>query len=250
MTTLHEEHRGRVALLTLDDPQRRNALTQPLVEAIVDAFDRLEADDATGAVVITGAGPAFCSGADTSHLGRLKQGDAADRHGIVDVYTGFLRVRASSLPTIAAVNGPAVGAGFNLALACDLRLAGASARFDPRFLKIGIHPGGGHLWLLERLVGPQTAAALTLFGAALDGPAAVTRGLAWSCHPDQELVDAAVALASEAGERAKPLAARAKDTLRHAAWHDSFDAAVAMEVEHQTWSMGQQFFRPTGGEQR
>ena len=80
------------------------------------------------------------------------------------IYEGFLRVLRSPLPTIAAVNGPAVGAGMNLALACDVRLAGASARFDTRFVKIGLHPGGGHVWMLERAVGPQAAAAMVLFG--------------------------------------------------------------------------------------
>ena len=75
----------------------------------------------------------------------------------------------SPLPTVAAVNGPAVGAGMNLALACDVRIAGASARFDTRFLRIGLHPGGGHAWMLDRAVGPQAAAAMVLFGARLDG---------------------------------------------------------------------------------
>src|SRR5437870_4627619 len=96
---LHAETRGRVALLTLDDPERRNALTGPLVTEIVDAFDRIEADDDIGAVVITGASPAFCSGADTSTLGRLSsdESDDAERGTVVNVYEGFLRVLRSPL---------------------------------------------------------------------------------------------------------------------------------------------------------
>jgi enoyl-CoA hydratase len=246
MGQLHVDHHDRVAVLTIDDPERRNALTQPVVDAIVETFNRLEADDSCGAVVLTGAPPAFCSGADTSSLGALAAGSGDERKSIVSVYDGFLRVRASSLPTVAAVNGPAVGAGFNLALACDIRLAGESARFDPKFLSIGIHPGGGHLWLLERLVGPQTASALTLFAESADGRRAVELGLAWSVHSDGELLDAAIAAAGRAAARPKELAARAKDTLRQAAWQPDFDTAVATEVAHQTWSMGQSFFRPKG----
>ena len=111
------------------------------------------------------------------------------------IYEGFLRVLRSSLPTVAAVNGPAVGAGLNLALACDVRLAGMSARFDTRFLRIGLHPGGGHAWMLDRAVGPQAAAAMVLFGEALDGARAAEVGLAWACHPDDELLERSIAFA-------------------------------------------------------
>lgn len=242
--TLHVETRGRVALLTLDDAERRNALTGPLVADIVATFERCEADDAIGAVVITGTPPAFCSGADTSTLGRFASddSDATERGTVVNVYEGFLRVLRSSLPTVAAVNGPAVGAGFNLALACDVRIAAQSARFDARFLRIGIHPGGGHLWLLERAIGPQAAAAVTLFGQPLDGEAAASRGLAWSCVADGDLIDTAVALAARAAEAPKELVAAAKSTLREAPWQPSFDAAIATELERQTWSFAQGWF--------
>ncbi|HEY3831720.1 MAG TPA: enoyl-CoA hydratase-related protein [Acidimicrobiia bacterium] len=233
-----------VALLTLDDEKRRNALSAELVGEIVAAFDALEADDEVHAVVITGSGTVFCAGGDTSALARYASGDSSseERGDIAQVYEGFLRVHRSTLPTIAAVNGPAVGAGLNLALACDVRMASASARFDARFLRIGLHPGGGHLWLLERAVGPQTALAMTLFGAVLSSDEAATRGLAWSVHPDAELVDAAVALAGRAGKVPKSLAARAKDTLRLAPWQPDFDAAVRSELVHQTWSFGQGWF--------
>src|SRR5436305_12739676 len=203
-----------VALLTLDDEKRRNALSRELVGEIVAAFDELEADDNVHAVVITGAGPVFCAGGDTSALARMASGESTseERGDIAQVYEGFLRVHRSSLPTIAAVNGAAVGAGMNLALACDVRMAAASARFDARFVRIGIHPGGGHLWLLERAVGPQTALAMTLFGAVLGADDAVTQGLAWRAFPDGDLVTEAVALASRSGGVPKELLLRAKDT--------------------------------------
>lgn len=244
MVPLFVERRDRVAVLALSDPDRRNALTLPLVADIVAAFDMLEGDDAVGAVVITGDGAAFCSGADVSALAAMASEHASDddRHRVTAVYRGFLRVLESNLPTVAAVNGPAVGAGFNLALACDVRMVGESARLDARFLRIGLHPGGGHLWLLERAVGPQAAAAITLFGNALSGDDAVRRGLAWSCHPDTELLDAAVAFAARAAEVPKPLMARTKHTLRASPWQPDFESAVATELEHQTWSFSQGWF--------
>src|SRR6478752_1591585 len=150
------DHHERVAVVTLVDRERRNAMTAGMVAEIVATFDELEADDGIGAVVITGEPPAFCAGADVAALGSLStQRDDGERRQVSSIYEGFLRVLRSTLPTVAAVNGPAVGAGLNLALACDVRLAGTSARFDTRFLRIGLHPGGGHTWMLDRAVGPQ-----------------------------------------------------------------------------------------------
>jgi enoyl-CoA hydratase len=233
-----------VAVMTLADPKRRNAMTAAMVEEIVAAFDQVEASDDVRAVVVTGEPPAFCSGADVSSLGALAGGEASARGSVVSIYDGFLRVLHSPLPTIAAVNGAAVGAGMNLALACDVRLAGVSARFDARFLKIGLHPGGGHAWMLERAVGPQAAAAIVLFGEAVDGPRAAEIGLAWRCHEDDDLLPAATAFAARAARVPKPLAARAKATLRQAPWQPNFESALATEVEHQTWSLGQGWFNP------
>jgi enoyl-CoA hydratase len=237
------ERRDAVAVVRLVDRERRNALSLPMVAGIVAAFDELERDDSIGAAVVTGEPPAFCSGADVSSLGRLaRTDDAAERGSIVTVYDAFLRVLRSPLPTVAAVNGPAVGAGFNLALACDLRLVGPAARFDSRFLRIGLHPGGGHLWMLERVVGPQAAAACVLFGERIDATRALELGLAWSSHPDDELLDAAVALAARAASVPKPLAGRTKASLRAVAWQPDFEAAVATELEAQTWSLAEGFF--------
>jgi enoyl-CoA hydratase len=241
--TVELERREGVAVVRLVDRERRNALSLAMVAAIVAAFDELERDDTIGAVVVTGEPPAFCAGADTTSLGRLAStDDAAERGSIVTVYDAFLRVLHSPLPTIAAVDGPAVGAGFNLALACDLRLVGPTARFDSRFLRIGLHPGGGHLWMLERAVGPQAAAACVLFGERIDAARAIEIGLAWSTHDAGELLDAAVALASQAAAAPKPLVARTKASLSRAPWQPDFDAAIATELEAQTWSLAEGFF--------
>ena len=245
MDHIRVDRHDTVALLTLVDTERRNAMTAPMVNEIVASFDALEADGTTHAVVVTGEPPAFCSGADVSSLGALAQaGSETERRSVTNIYEGFLRVLRSPLPTIAAVNGPAVGAGFNLALACDVRLAGQSARFDTRFLKIGLHPGGGHTWLLERAIGPQNAAALVLLGVAVDGQRAAEIGLAWACHPDAELVEAAIELAAGAARAPIELLGAAKASLREMPWQPDFEAAVATEVTRQAWSLGQGWFRP------
>lgn len=221
------------ALLTLNDPDRRNILSAALVDRIVDTFDTLEANPAVTAVVITGAGRTFCAGADLGDLLAAADGDAS---GVKRVYEGFLRVARSPLPTVAAVNGPAVGAGLNLALACDVRIAAASAWFDTRFLKIGLHPGGGHTWMLQRLVGPQTAAAMVLFGERMDGTASVAAGLAYRCVPDAELLDTARALAAGAADVEPELLRRTKQSLG-AALGRTHGEAVTDETQEQLWSL-------------
>jgi enoyl-CoA hydratase len=242
MQHVRTERHDAVAVVTLVDIERRNAMSAPMVGEIVQTFDDLEADERVGAVVVTGAPPAFCSGADLGSLGSLSRAADDERGRITTIYDGFLRVLHSPLPTVAAVNGPAVGAGMNLALACDVRIASTSARFDPRFVKIGLHPGGGHTWMLERIVGPQTAAAMVLFGEAVDGARAAALGLAWSCTDDDALVDAAVAFASRAAKVPRALTARTKATLHAVPFQPDFAGALATEIEAQTWSLGQGWF--------
>ncbi|MGH9185121.1 MAG: enoyl-CoA hydratase [Acidimicrobiales bacterium] len=236
MGLIRTEQRDRVAVVTLDDPDRRNALTLPMVEEIVDTFDRLEADEGVGAVVVTGAPPAFCAGADLSHLG------SSHREGLLSIYDGFLRVGRSPLPTVAAVNGAAVGAGVNLALVCDVRLAGARARFDTRFLQLGLHPGGGHTWMFRRIAGPQTTAAAVLFGEVLDAAEAERVGLVWRRIDDDQLLDAAVELAARAAAGPRQLVAEMKRTLADVASIETHEAAVQRELDPQVWSLGQPAF--------
>jgi enoyl-CoA hydratase len=241
IVSLSIDRRDRVCVLTLDDPERRNALSLDLVEAITDAIAAAEADDEIGALVITGAPPAFCSGADTSSLSAMGADGGKDAGGVQRIYDGFLAVRACTLPTVAAVNGPAVGAGFNLALCCDVRIAGTAARFDSRFARIGLHPGGGHTWMLERSVGPQAAAALALFGDRIDGDRAVEIGLAWKCVKDKALLDEAVEFAARAADVPRELSRDLKTTLREAAWMPDFESSVAVEFERQQRSFRQTF---------
>ena len=151
-----------VAQLTLNDPGKRNAVNQTMNDEICAALDELEPDPAIGALVVTGAGKGFCAGADLDDL------LAAESTGITRIYEGFLRVAHSPLATVAAVNGAAVGAGMNMVLACDIVLAGRRwARFDSRFLQIGLHPGGGHTWRLKHATDRTTTMAMVIFGEVL-----------------------------------------------------------------------------------
>jgi enoyl-CoA hydratase len=230
-----------VATVSLADPDRRNALTMPMVTEIVDTFDHLEADPAVGSVVVTGEGAAFCAGADLSHLSSSSDGGADS--GLRSIYEGFLRIGRSPLPTIAAVNGAAVGAGMNLALVCDVRLAAHRARFDTRFLQLGLHPGGGHTWMFRRIAGPQAVAATVLFGEVLDGAEAERVGLVWRCVPDDELLAAAQAMAERAASAPRELAARTKATIADMAGIADHPAAVDRELIPQVWSLEQPAFR-------
>jgi enoyl-CoA hydratase len=236
MPTVHVQVDGHVATVSLDDPDRRNALTVDLVEEIVATFDAIEQGDTVGAVVVTGTPPAFCAGADLSDLGSSRE------KSLRRIYEGFLRVGQSRLPTIAAVNGPAVGAGMNLALVCDIRIAGRSARFDSRFLNLGIHPGGGHTWMLQRAVGPQAAALMVLAGEVVDGQEAARIGLAWKCVDDAQLLAEAQAIAQRAGSVPVELSRRTKRTLQEVASFDTHDEAVEYELEQQVWSIDQPAF--------
>lgn len=236
MAHLHIERVGGVAVLTLDDPERRNALSMSLCAAVVDAVEVLEADPSVGALVVTGAGPAFCAGADLTQLGESR------RDGLLSIYEGFLRIARSPIPSIAAVNGAAVGAGMNLALACDLCLAARSARFDTRFLDLGIHPGGGHTWMFQRATGTQATVAAVVFGQVLDGSEAERVGLVWRCVENDVLLETALEIASRAASFPRELTQRTLRTIRDVAGLDDHDAAVERELVDQLWSMDQPAF--------
>ena len=238
--TIRSEIVDGVGVVTLDAPARRNAFDLAMCDEVCAAVDALEADPSVGALVVTGAGTAFCAGADLSHLGGAHGG--SDRDGLLAVYEGFLRFARSPLPTIAAVNGAAVGAGMNLALACDVRLAGESARFDTRFLQLGIHPGGGHTWMMRNIVGPQATAATVLFGEVLSGADAERAGLAWRCVPDDELLPTALQLAGRAAAAPPELVERIKTTIGDMGRITDHNEAVERELGDQVWSIGQPAF--------
>ncbi len=226
----------RVATLTLNNPAERNTLTSPMVAEIIAAMDEIEPDDGVGAIVVTGTAPAFCAGA---NLGNLAE---SSEQSLGSIYEGFLRIARSPLPTLAAVNGAAVGAGMNLALGCDVRLAARRAKFDTRFLHIGIHPGGGHTWMLRRIAGPQSTMAAVIFGEVMDGAEAERVGLVHRCVDDDQLLQAAQAMAARAASAPRELAIITKRTIQEMADVHTHPAAVQQELDPQVWSTRQPWF--------
>lgn len=226
-----------IATLTLNNPQERNSMTADMVAEIVTAMDAAESDPNVRVVIVTGTAPAFCAGA---NLGNLAE---ATRESLLGIYEGFLRVARSPLPTIAAVNGAAVGAGMNLALGCDVRIAAKSAKFDSRFVQLGLHPGGGNTWMQLRIAGLQTAMASVAFGEVLDGEAALRAGLVWKCVDDDALMATAREFAAKAAAAPKELLVSIKKTVIDIGAVATHTEAVEFELGPQVWSTRQPWFR-------
>jgi enoyl-CoA hydratase len=175
---LLDAHDDGVRVVTLNDPDRRNALSPQLQRELGDAVATIAADEASRVLVVTGQGPGFCAGADLPAVfGELDRHVADIRADLRGVYSSFLRVRDLPIPTIAAVQGSAVGAGVNLAMACDVRIAGPKAAFGVTFSKLGIHPGGGCTFFLTQALGRQRALSLILDGGTLTAAEALAVGL-------------------------------------------------------------------------
>lgn len=167
-----------VRILTLNDPDRRNALSPALQSELGAAVDVVRTDPSARVLVVAGNGPAFSAGADLPALfGNVDREIADIRAGLHAIYDSFLRVRRLEIPTIAVVHGAAVGAGVNLAMSCDVRIAGPRARFGITFTKLGLHPGGGCTYFLTQALGRQRALALILDGGTLDADEALRLGL-------------------------------------------------------------------------
>lgn len=167
-----------VRILTLNDPDRRNALSPALQSELSSVVDAVRTDPSARVLVVVGNGPAFSAGADLPALfGNVDREIAEIRTGLRAIYDSFLRVRRLEIPTIAVVHGAAVGAGVNLAMSCDVRIAGPRARFGITFTKLGLHPGGGCTYFLTQALGRQRALALILDGGTLDADEALRLGL-------------------------------------------------------------------------
>ena len=207
-----------VATLTLNRPDRLNALSTQITDDLLEALPRLAADAAVGAIVLTGAGRAFCAGGDVKRMAA----ETAPRSSEEDVARLRSRMEVSRLlheipkPTIAMVNGPAVAGGLALALACDLRIAAASAKLGDTSGKFGLLPDEGGAWLFPRAMGLDRALKMTLLGEVYDAETAQRLGLVTETVPDAELAARTLALATALAARA-PLAVRlAKSMLRRA----------------------------------
>ena len=226
-----------IGRIRLADPAHRNALSQQLSDELAAAVAWTLAEGAR-VIVLSAEPPVFCAG---GSLDALISRDVP----LTEMYHGFLALAAAAVPTIAVVGGPAIGAGVNLPLACDVVLVSPNATFDPRFLDVGIHPGGGHLWRLARRVGVQGVNALVLCGDVLTGPEAVEHGLAWRCVPDDELDGLATRFAQRVASRSDALVRRTKASVAASVGLARVDDAMAIELEAQQWSVEQPEFEAT-----
>jgi enoyl-CoA hydratase/carnithine racemase len=189
------EHDGDLAVVTMDDPDRRNALGSAGARAVADTI--ADASKSARAIILTGSGPAFCAGGD---LAELDEWSTRERESIGSTLYGSFQsmirtIRASDAVVIAAVNGAAVGAGMDLALACDLRVAAESARFGQVWVRLGVIPGTGGAWLTPFIVGPTRAAEMLLTGDLVAARDAFEIGLVNRVVPDTTLMNEARELA-------------------------------------------------------
>jgi enoyl-CoA hydratase len=244
------DRRGGIAVITLRAPERRNALSLAMADAMVAACEEIDADESIGAVVVAGEGAYFCAGGDRAQLAATGK-DPAEPGMYRDlgrVYAAFARVGELEPPTIAAVRGGAVGAGLNLALATDLRVVAEDARLASGFLPIGIHPGGGHGALLTRATGRETANAMQLFGVALTGVEAVEHGLAWRAVPADDVEATAMDLAQVPASDPE-LARRTARSMRTVAGPPAVSWPAALDIERasQMWSLRRRELRDGSG---
>ena len=229
-----------VAVVTLNAPQRRNALTPPMARDLIAVFDEVDAREEVGALVVRGVGRSFCAGGDVQTLLEAGRDPAAPETytAMGAIYDCFYRLGQVEVPTIAAVRGSAVGAGMNMLLAADLRIVARDVRLICGFLKRGLHPGGGHFVLLSRLVGREAAAAMALFGEQVDGERAVQLGLAWETVDDAAVEDRAMELAARlAADPALARAAVGSFRIETGPPHVSWAVATQFERPAQMWSM-------------
>jgi enoyl-CoA hydratase len=228
---------GGVGQIRLADPAHRNALSKRLSDELAAAVHWTLDHDAR-AIVLSAEPPVFCAGGSLDGL-------INPEGPLSETYKGFLALAAAPVPTIAAVAGPAIGAGVNLPLACDVIVVSSGATFDPRFLDVGIHPGGGHLWRLARRIGVQGVNALVLCGDVLTGPEAVEYGLAWRCVPDGEVEELAMRYAERAAGRSVELVRRTKKSIAATVGLADVEEAMEIELAAQQWSMEQPDFTAT-----
>ena len=226
---------GSVRTLTFNRPAALNAFTTSMMSVLRKALEIAADDKSVRCVVLTGAGRGFCAGQDLSDPAIKPEIDnpAAEPKDIGSLIDDYymplaLTVRNMPIPVIAAVNGVAAGAGANLALGCDLVLAGASASFIQAFSKIGLIPDCGGTWLLPRLVGRSRALQLTLLGEKLPAAEAQQIGLIYRCVPDEELAAAANALAQRLSQMPVRALAETRRAMDEASLLD-FDDALKLE---------------------
>jgi enoyl-CoA hydratase len=235
------ERQDDIVTLTFNDPSRRNAMTQAMGERFAELTAGLRDDANVRAVILTGAPPAFSAGGDMEMIndraeeGRARPGIA--RRSIRDTmrafYKLFLSVRDIPCPTLAALNGHAIGAGLCVALGCDLRFVAADAKLGLNFTKLGLHPGMGASWTLPRLVGPAMAAELLYTSRIFSGEEAAAMGLASRALPREKVLPHARGVANEIAECA-PMAVRGLKRALDRSLDSSIEDQLSFEASEQS----------------
>jgi enoyl-CoA hydratase len=226
---LVERRPDGVAVLTLNDPDRRNAMSDEMTAAWTEAIDGLRADAGLRCVVVTGAGSAFSSGGDLSWLAEKNAGTVpALRDRMLAFYRNWLTIRALEVPTIAAINGHAVGAGFALALACDLRYAASDAKLLVPFTSLGLHPGMATTWLLPEVAGLPLAREMLFTGRAVTGTQAESYGLVNQAFPRELVLQEALTAAGRIAAQA-PIATRLTKVALSGGGHPDMESALRWE---------------------
>jgi 2-(1,2-epoxy-1,2-dihydrophenyl)acetyl-CoA isomerase len=221
-----------VRTLTLNRPEARNALSTALLVALRDALTAAVADAAVRAVILTGAGTAFCAGADVKEWAETAASDTADRadEWITNAHALIVETAEAAKPTIALLNGAAVGAGLDLALACDFRFAAHDARFACAYTWLGYNPDAGGTWLLPRLVGLEAAKRFVFTGAFWDAETAQRHGLISEVHPRDALVAATDAFAATLADGPTVAIGHAKRLLADSARRSLADQLEAERI--------------------
>ena len=226
--TLLVDRAGAFATITLNRPEARNAIDLLMRQELVAAMDEVEADEATQVLILTGAGGHFCAGGDVKSMRERRLTAAEGRARVESLNRMVLRLVDFPRPTIAMVDGYAVGAGTNLALCCDLVVASDRARFGELFNKIGLVPDGGGTWLLSRLVGLARAKELIFTGEVFDAAEAARIGLVNRVVPAADLATVTRALAERIAAGPPNVLRLAKHMVNRAA---TTDLAAALDLE-------------------
>lgn len=228
---------GGIGRLTLNRPENRNSMDAELLPAFREALARAQADRELRCLVITGTGKSFCAGADFKSA--LVDTEGRLPHEIfASLYEPFLAVGDVPVPTVAAMNGHAIGGGFGLALMCDLRVARRDARYGANFARLGIHPGMATTYLLPRLVGLPRACELLFSGRLFDGDEALSMGLVNDTVAEAEVLPRAMALAEEIAASAPAAVRMMKDTIyRHLDWDPRRAARYEAHCQSRTFEM-------------
>lgn len=238
MRFLSIERTGGVVLVTMSEPATRNAITDnSAVDEFATLCSEVNANPADKVVIITGAGSVFSSGGNISTMHRCMDPALPCEAIIADYQAGIQRLplllTALDVPTIAAVNGPALGAGCDLACMCDIRIAADTATFAESFIHFGIVPGDGGAWLLPRIVGASMAAEMSFTGDALTAQQALESGLVSRVVPTEALLSEARSLAIRIATRSGPALRLTKKLLRESP-RQSLDALLAMSAAYQS----------------